>query len=419
MTELHARSASNASVSADVSEAACVRSGQLRSVLHVIPSLAAGDGGATSAVLSMANELAKAGLQVTIATTRPRTKEYVHGVGERASLEQSFSVRVFDRQVEVYKVASGLCWWLIANINRFDVVHVHALFSFASTAAAILARRRGVPYVVGPLGVLREHGMKHRRPAVKWASMRLLEARLLASADAVHFTSNAEMEDARKLGFQHRPVMIPLGAEMALGERSGFLQKHPSAYGAIRLLFVGRLDPIKNLESLIRALGIVSRSGHSIALIVAGSGNDSYRRDLVRISISEGVSDRILWLGHVEGGEKADAFAAADLFVLPSFSESFGLAGAEAAAAGLPLILSKGVALADDVVAAGAGMAVDPTASSIAAAIGAFASDPDMRTRAGASAKGLAEERYSSPRMGRDLLALYQRILDERYRTRA
>jgi hypothetical protein len=74
---------------------------------------------------------------------------------------------IFDRNIAFYRVSAGLGLWLKSNVGTFDVVHAHALFSFAPTAAAFLARRAGVPYILRPLGVLAPCGMTGHHPFLK------------------------------------------------------------------------------------------------------------------------------------------------------------------------------------------------------------------------------------------------------------
>ena len=110
------------------------------------------------------------------------------------------------------------------------------------------------------------------------------------------------------------------------------------------------------------------------------------------LSAELGIADRVVWAGQVKGTMKQSALAAAEIFVLPSFSENFGIAAVEAMAAGLPVILGQGVAVAAEVAAAEAGMVVSPEPDSIAQAMRALFLDERRRLRAGANARAFAEE---------------------------
>jgi glycosyltransferase involved in cell wall biosynthesis len=177
------------------------------------------------------------------------------------------------------------------------------------------------------------------------------------------------------------------------------------------LLFLSRIDPKKNLEALIDALAMLDRAGMPARLVVCGSGDEAYVRGLKRQARKNAVHDRVVWAGFVEGETKADALAAADLFVLPSFSENFGVAPVEALLAGVPCVLGKGVAIAEEVEAAGAGRAVAPSADAVATAVRGML-DQNRYSRSRDAARRLAGERYAPDVMGRKLRALYDQILN-------
>jgi glycosyltransferase involved in cell wall biosynthesis len=291
------------------------------------------------------------------------------------------------------------------------VVHIHALFSFASVAAAWAARRAKVPYVVRPLGLLNSYGMTQRRALLKRLSLRTIEGPLLRDAAAVHFTSLAEQSEAESLGWPIRSVVIPLGIELPpAASPEQFLTRYPELQGLRRILFLSRIDPKKNLEGLLRATGDVAREVADVALIVCGDGAPRYVARLQSLCAEPGTAGRVVWAGHVEGTMKQSALAAAELFVLPSFSENFGIAAVEALGAGLPAILGQGVAVAADVAAADAGLVVSPEPDSIAAAIRCLLLDGQRRRRAAANARGLAAEKFSTAAMASNLTRLYSRI---------
>jgi len=145
--------------------------------------------------------------------------------------------------------------------------------------------------------------------------------------------------------------------------------------------------------------------------VIAGDGEAGYVAELKKLAVELGLADRVVWLGHVDGDHKAAALAAAQVFVLPSFSENFGIAAAEALMAGLPCVLGKGVAIADKVAEAGAGIAVAPDPDSIAQGLRSLLSDDALRALMAGRAAMLAQEKYSVDTMGERLLQLYQRIV--------
>ncbi|MES1265450.1 MAG: glycosyltransferase, partial [Variovorax sp.] len=172
--------------------------------------------------------------------------------------------RYFAKRTEFYKASPQFARWIDAHAREYDLLHLHALFSFTTTMAARCARRRGVPYVVRPLGTLEAWSLAQRRPWSKTLSLRLIEAPLLRSAAAVHFTSDSEARQAQALGIPVRGVVIPLGVDVPEVPP----RRQPSA--EFRVLFLSRLDPKKNIEGLLEAVALLHERHPQLRLAVAG-----------------------------------------------------------------------------------------------------------------------------------------------------
>jgi glycosyltransferase involved in cell wall biosynthesis len=315
----------------------------------------------------------------------------------------------FSRSTVFFKVSVGLAQWLRGNIAAFDVVHAHALFSFAPVAAAFLARRAGIPYVLRPLGALAPYGMTRHRPFLKQISFSLIERPLIESASAVHFTSSVERAEAEALGLKCNGVLIPLGIDLGGSVRNAPARRKQG--DAFNLLFLSRIDPKKNIESLLQALRIVLPNNPNVMLKIAGAGDPNYIKTLQSLACRLTIDDHVDWLGYVEGDRKTDVLAAASAFVLPSYSENFGIAAAEALAAGLPCLVSRSVAISDEIENAGAGIVVGITPNEIAAGIEKILIDEHRMPTMSVAARGLASDAFSIDAMGARLEALYRDIL--------
>ena len=378
-------------------------------VLHVIPSVSPRDGGPTRAIGIIERALCEAGVLVTTLTT---DHDVEHHGKTCVPAAVSGARRIHAHKwFDTYKVAPGLVPRLMQEVERHDVVHIHFLFSFASTAAAWAARRQRVPYIVRPLGTLCGYGLHMRRRRLKRLSMALIEEPILRRAAAVHFTSQAEQDEVEALGLPMRGIVIPLGVDGEDGPPCA-----PMGYTALAgrrvILFMSRLDPKKNAEALIDAVAASPILRSSCALLMAGTGAPRYAASLKARVAAAGLSDRTVWLGHVEGAEKRAALAVADVFVLPSFSENFGIAAVEALLAGVPCVLGKGVAVAREVEEAGAGLAVAPEPTAVARALEHVLGDEGLRTGMRARASAFANRQYSVQTMAQRLLALYEKILN-------
>lgn len=378
-------------------------------VLHVIPSLSAVHGGPTQAMASMEHALREQGVHLEIATTDDDGPDRHMAVPLGQAVAHAGTTHwYFPKRTEFYKVSPGLARWLAREAARFDLLHLHALFSFSTTAAARAARKAGVPYVVRPLGTLNHYGLTQRRRWLKSFSMALVERRILEHAAAVHFTSEAEAAQARKLGIAWREAIIPLGSEAPPASGAGPFEP---LKGGPCVLYLSRLDPKKNLEGLLQACALLVPDFPGLRLLIVGDGSPAYVHELKSLARRLGLEPRVIWAGHLQGAAKAQAFAAADVFALPSFSENFGIAAAEALSAGLPCVLAEGVAIANEVARAGAGSCVAPTPQALAGALRRIMAEPQTRAAMSVHAARLAAERYSVDAMGRALKQLYCELI--------
>jgi glycosyltransferase involved in cell wall biosynthesis len=374
----------------------------------------------------MAQALAARGIQVDVATTDDdgpgrRLKDMPHGVPVE---QEGFRVFYFPKQTEFYKVSAPLLFWLLRKVKEYDVVHIHAVFSFITMAAGWACRLRGVPYVVRPLGVLNSWGMQNRRRWLKALSFRLLDKPVLDHASAIHYTSRQEADEAARLSLSTRPVVIPLGIDLApflsLLSPELFAARFPETAERPIILFLSRLDPKKNVELLLEAMArLGSQPSDSIRpdptrsdpfLVIAGSGPPFYVTELKARASALGLEKRVVWAGHLEGDMKLSALAAASVYVLPSHSENFGIALLEAMATGLACLSTAGVALAAEVAAEDAVRIFQATPAALSAALVELLASPQERERLGSVASALAVRDYSSEGMADRIRTLYHSI---------
>jgi glycosyltransferase involved in cell wall biosynthesis len=386
-------------------------------VLHIIPSLDLREGGPSVALPLMARSLAMQGISVDVATTMTAEDAQAQGIHFNKAIErEGFTVRFFKRQTHFYKVSLPLLRWLRSHTQDYALAHHHAVFSFAPIAGAWAARKCGVPYVMRPLGLLNRWGMENRRRWMKALSFRLLDRSALDHAAAIHYTSHAELDEAATLGLRARPVVVPLAidctAYSTLPSSQPFFEKFPEVAGKRVILFLSRLDPKKGLESLLDAFARIHLAKLNCMLVIGGNGDASYESHLREYAARLHLERHLIWAGFLSGDDKGAALAAADLFVLPSRSENFGIALVEALAAGKACITTEGVAVSEDMRERDAGLVIpvdDVTA--LAEAMKRMLTDDALRSRSGMNAARLAADRFSLQAMGEALAALYATIV--------
>jgi glycosyltransferase involved in cell wall biosynthesis len=389
---------------------------RLIKALHVIPSLSTKHGGPSAAMPTLARALTQAGVAVTIASTDDDGSGCRAQVPLETEVQNSNDVRTiyFRKNTDFYKVSLGLTRWLWDHVANFDVVHIHALFSYASTAAAFIAQRKRVPYIVRPLGVLNRWGMQNRRPFVKAVSFQLFESRILRNAAAIHYTSAGEQREAsigRTVTNKEHIIPLPIETPPIVGPNV-FLDRFPAAKNKRIVLFLSRIDPKKGIELLLDAFGKIRPSFPDSVLVIAGDGDAGY---VSRLKKHAGESSplSIIWTGHLAGDEKWSAFAAAKIFVLPSFSENFGIAAAESLACGVPTIVTTGVGLADKIKSADAGLVVEPNAAAIANALEQLLSDDSRQREFAERGRDLVTQEFSLGSVGQKLRQLYEQALTQ------
>jgi glycosyltransferase involved in cell wall biosynthesis len=380
----------------------------------VIPSLAARDGGPTKAVIEMCRELRRHGEHTEIYTTNADGAGCLDvplglptGVG---------GVGVTYFRIDgsrYYRYSSDLAAALRTNISKFDVVDINSLYQFPSSAAAHYCRKQGVPYVLRPHGSLDPY--LYRRHSVRKRLYELLvERRNLAAAAAVHFTSSEEMRLARLSGLRFRGAVAPLGLEFEsepAGVETLAEKIWPQVAGKKLVLFLSRVNFKKGLDILARAFGEIHRCRRDAHLVIAGPDNDNYAGRVRGWLAEERALEAATFTGMVLGETKAALLKRADLLVLPSYTENFGIAVVEAMAAGLPVVISNKVNIWREVSEAGAGLVVNVDPTEVADAVLTLLANPTLALEIGRRGYTLAREHFSWDATGHRLLELYRTVV--------
>jgi glycosyltransferase involved in cell wall biosynthesis len=365
------------------------------------------------AVRAMARGLARRGIDVTVATTNAAGASTLQVPVDTPVIDDGVVYRYFTRTVPgSWKFSWPMTRWLWANARAYDVVHVHALFSYATIPGCRAAAHVPVPYVIRPLGTLSQWSLGHRRWK-KRPYYALLERSHLQMAAAIHVTSDAEAEDVAKLGYASRTRIIPLGVDVR--ELPPRRYRVEAGGEPLRLLFLSRLHQKKNLPLLLRALAMAVKTTPRIHLTIAGDGEAQYRSQLETLARELGLLEHVRFVGHVDGEAKQRALGDADCFILPSANENFGIAVAEALGSGLPVIVTPGVALSGDVAGAGAGLITEAAEADVTSAIIWAAEHPAALVEMGERAWQFARRSLSWETTSERLAALYEEIAGSRH----
>jgi glycosyltransferase involved in cell wall biosynthesis len=385
-------------------------------ILQVIPSVNPDMGGPTQAVLNLVKVLRQLGVDTEIATTNDNGSTLLNVPLHKKTEYEQVPVWFFPRispRMKDFIFSTDLTYWLWNHIRDYDLVATHYLFSYAPTCAGAIARSQGVPYTVRTIGQLAPWALAQGR-LKKSIYSSLIERHNLNQAAAIHCTSSGEVEDVRNFGIQTPTINLPLGvtipqycseAKQKLRYVYGISQKTPI------VLFLSRLHQKKRPDLLLHALGKLKAYNHDFHLILAGSGDPNYVNYLINLVSSLGLAKHTSIPGFVAGEDKNLLLQGSDMFVLPSFAENFGVAVAEAMAAGLPVIVTPGVQIAPDITDALAGLVIEGEVDAFAAAIAQMLTSPALRHQLGENGKRLASRRYSWSAIAQDLISAYSTIL--------
>jgi glycosyltransferase involved in cell wall biosynthesis len=330
-------------------------------ILHVIPYMHPSAGGPPVVVENFVRETKKLG----------HVSEIVSSALYCDGDEQTLRDRLNDlTPTSLYSAWSSLGLFdgatrrgIAAAVKNADIVHIHTLWNPINAVVRGQCARLRRPYVLMPHGMLDPYSLSVRRWR-KALYLYVVERRNLLSAQRLIYTTNEEAALARR---DKSPLaegaVIPLGGDspdISPEElKIRFLERFPNARDRQQLLFLGRLHVKKGLDRILNALPAVKEFFPDVLLTVVGDGEPEYVNAIRARVKADALDNNVLMTGRLDGIAKWEAYAAADLFLLPSRQENFALTVAEAMHTGTPVIITEKVNTAGYVKEAGAGMVLE------------------------------------------------------------
>ncbi len=290
-----------------------------------------------------------------------------------------------------------------ASAGHIRLLHNHGLWMMPNVYPGWVARRFCIPYVVSPRGTLGEWPFSSGSPAkrVFWP---LVQKPAFSAVSCWHATSQAEYEDIRRMGFRQPVAVIPNGMDVP--------PLLPKEFHRPRtLLYLGRLHPKKGLDWLLRAWAAVEARFPDWHLRIVGPDERGYLGELAALVRSLGAK-RVTFDGPLYGEDKRRAYAQAELFVLPTRHENFGLVVAEALAAGTPAIVTRNAPWSG-LETRGCGWWIEPGVDALLACLEqALACPPERLTAMGQAGRRWVEAEFSWPAIGTRMASVYRWLLD-------
>lgn len=382
-------------------------------VAHVTPYFAPASayGGPPRSILGLCRALRNLGVEVDVLTTTangPADLPTSHPEDETCDgIRVHYFPRAFPRR---YFGAAGLKQELASRAGVYDLLHVHGLWNAPAWIAARHARRRGIPYVLSPRGMLNPPALA-RRALKKEIAYQLVERGNLASAALLHATSAEEARSLEALGFGGRIAVIPNGVEVRETRRAttgSFRARLGIGRDAPLLAFLGRIHPIKRLDVLAAALDLVRARRPDAQLAIAGPDEGGTRR-FVEPRFARAAA-AVHWTGEATDEDKWALLSDSDVLVHCSDSESFGLSVAEALAAGVPVVVTRTCPW-EEVEAARCGFWVAQDPGAIAQGVLRVLDDPAEARAMGERGRALARAKYGWDSVARAMADQYASVV--------
>jgi glycosyltransferase involved in cell wall biosynthesis len=292
-------------------------------IMNVVPDIGEEANGVTPVIQALSKWLVKLGNDVGLGTIKAAGdfQEVDVQIGKKWSILSRF------------EISTELAGKVSRASHDYDIVHCHSLWSMINVACGYVVPGKRAKLVTSPHGTLSQHAMKRTSflKSILWPFQR----RLLEKSDLLHATSEEEIADIRRFGFRAPIALIPNGTNIP-----AVLAKRRSE-GPRTLLFLSRIHPTKGLEQLLEAWQKVSDRHPDWCLVIAGVGTDEYEGQ-IKLLATKLKLERIVFCGPLYGEAKAQAYVDADLFILPTYTENFGMVVAEALAHGCPAIVGTG-----------------------------------------------------------------------------
>jgi glycosyltransferase involved in cell wall biosynthesis len=355
-------------------------------VIHFIASIDKKGGGTTEYMRLLSNAL-KNDCSFSIAT----------GISEDSITIEGVSIKFFNSSV--------LRWFSLMNEFRIflknenpDIVHINGIWSPQNWGFQKVAQELKIKVVLSPHGML-ESWILQRNPLKKKIALFLFQNKAIKTADHLHATAKIENDSIRKLGFKNAITIIPNGIDLSE------IRKVKSSYGSKKMIFLSRIHPKKGIELLLEAWRTSNTQGWSLE--IAGNGDAKYIQSLIE---SANDLNNVSFVGAKYGEDKWNFLRSADVMVLPTYSENFGIVVAETLAVGVPVITTTGTPW-EDLEKYNCGWWIDLSVLQLKSTLLKVFNTPiNTLESMGNNGKNLVKEKYNIMTIGKNMVELYNII---------
>lgn len=361
-------------------------------VLHVIGNISRATGGPARSVQGLVAGLNAMGIEAWLMTLENGEEPWVDGVA---------------------RFANGSAFENVLLRAKPDIVHIHGIWNLGLHRCAVICRRWNIPYVIAPRGMLEPWSLQQKRFKKRIARY-LYQDKDLKYAAALHATAESEARQFGKLGFMNPVIVSPNGVNVPK-------TLDRTAHQDRSILFVSRMHPKKGVLELVEAFALCAtcspqlKDWHVELVYTTNSDLEIEYEAKVKSRVDElGFDDKFIFTGSLDDDAKWQAYARADLFVLPTYSENFGIVVAEALWASVPVVTTKGTPwneLDTEKCGKWIDIGVEPLAEALKEMI---AMSDDARRQMGAKGRKLVEGKYTWGAVVKAMVKGYEDILNGR-----
>ena len=389
-------------------------------VLHVISNLNSRAGGTFTAVRDIAIAQANNGLNVSVCTTY-RSVDELLDLEKLRILFLGSRIRLYTfRAVSPMLFSWKLYKWLNGSVD-FDCLHIHGLYRLPTSIAAHFSFKNKIPYLMTPHGSLVPFLYKQSRYGYWGLRLKrlyecVLEKHNLDHASVIHFTSHEEALDAGALNIKAPFVVLPIGIDWhsyeTLPQFGGFRQRAKIDSDTPLILFLGRVDFKKGIDLLVHSFAQVLREIPRARLAIVGPDSSGYLHKVHMWCKELNIYNEVIFINHLEPAQVKEAYVDANVFILPSYNENFGITVIEAMACKCPVIISDQVNIWREIQNGSAGIIIQLSVDKLTKAVTKILNDPEEAQIMGISGRILAKDQYDWNSIVARFTELYISIVD-------
>ena len=380
-------------------------------------------GGPINSVHKLNKTLVKKGVDITVYTTNVGLENEIT-INKQLNLDR---IKIIYFSYSNFFEFLGQTGWQFSwemrnaikdNIKNFDLLYIPAIWNYPTAIATYYCRKYKKPYIIIPKGSLYPYTL-NKKKWKKWLYYNLISKRDIKGASLIYYATKDEFEKVHSfLGLTNRSVVISNGIDLSefndLPKKDNFKKNYPFLKDKKIILFLGRINWKKGLDILVKAFGKLAQDRDDVYLLIVGPDENGYINIVKKGLKSECALGKSFFTGLLKKEKKLEAFMGSDIFVLPSYSENFGIAVIEAMACNLPVIISNQVGISKEIESAKAGLIINTGHNELYDAFVKLLDNKKESLEMGKRGRKLVEKYFNIEKVADKTIKVFEEIIDEK-----